>query len=279
MLKRLGLDTIVVAAIDASERLRQVDARKVAMLVENIEQCGHLRQPVEVLKRKNGFRLIAGGHRFAAVQQLGWERVDAFVYDGTAKEAELAEIDENLIRNELNPLDRAVFLVRREEVYLELHPEMGHGGDRGNQHTGGKKRQVAIVSFCQETADTCGLSARTVRRSLAIARKISPEIRARLVGSALADNQNELLALADLGPEMQAKVVGMILAGKAKTVKAGQAVAEGRRAPEVSDEDKKWAALEKAWDRAGLKLQKRFLKKLRTERPNLVADLMPAEAA
>lgn len=40
----------------------------------------------------------------------------------------------------------------RKAIYERLHPEAKHGGDRGNQHTGGKSRQTDNLSTCQSYA-------------------------------------------------------------------------------------------------------------------------------
>lgn len=51
---------------------------------------------------------------------------------------------------------------RAKEIYEALHPETRHGGDRGNQHTGG--RQSDNLSFSQDTASKTGQNRRTVER-------------------------------------------------------------------------------------------------------------------
>lgn len=39
-------------------------------------------------------------------------------------------IDENLCRAEMSPAKRASQTARRKAIYIELHPETSHGGDR-----------------------------------------------------------------------------------------------------------------------------------------------------
>jgi ParB family transcriptional regulator, chromosome partitioning protein len=44
----------------------------------------------------------------------------------------LREIDENLVRTDLNLLERAEHLLRRKELYERLHPETRKGGNFDN---------------------------------------------------------------------------------------------------------------------------------------------------
>ena len=78
-----------------------------------------------------GYKLIAGAHRLKAAKALGWTSIAATTLDDIdADQAKLAEIDENLIRAALSPAEEAAHLAARKAVYLKLHPETGHGGDR-----------------------------------------------------------------------------------------------------------------------------------------------------
>jgi hypothetical protein len=58
------------------------------------------------------------------------------------------------------PCRRGEAMKRRKEIYLAMHPETRNGGDRGNQHTGGKPRQNAESAGCQSfTEDTAAKGA------------------------------------------------------------------------------------------------------------------------
>ncbi|WP_194913632.1 ParB N-terminal domain-containing protein [Azospirillum sp. INR13] len=263
-MKSLGLQDIPISEIDTGFRLRAVDDGYVALLAENIQETGRLRQPIEVRTVKGGgFRLIAGGHRLAACTKLEWATISAFVYEATEDEARLAEIDENLVRHELNPLDRATFLFERKAIYERLNPEAAKGGDRGNQHTGGKTRQSEIVSFSRDTAERIGLTDRTIQLAVKIATGLAPDVKAAVVGTEIAKTQAELLALAKLGPAEQRAVLGMLLgdAPKAKSVREALTVLSNRP-PKTADG---YAKLLTAWRHAGTGERRAFVEFLRKD--------------
>ena len=81
-------------------------------------------------------------------------------------EAELAEIDENLMRNDLSVLERGEHEYRRKVVYEKLHPETKAGV------AGGKARQGSaneIISFAEDAANKLGVSIRTIEQEVKIA--------------------------------------------------------------------------------------------------------------
>jgi ParB family chromosome partitioning protein len=113
---------------------RKRNAGDVTQLSASINEIGLL-QPITIT---SDFRLIAGLHRLTACKYLGWQEIEVNVVDYDSEIlSELAEIDENLIRNELTQFDKSIQTSRRKEIYEILHPESKHGKqeNRGNRHT------------------------------------------------------------------------------------------------------------------------------------------------
>jgi len=113
--------------------------------------------------------------RLEACKRLGWTEIEATVMPLDALNAELAEIDENLIRAELTVLERAEQLARRKEIYEALHPEARRGGDRRSEDF--KTKQFRFETFATNTAAKTGLSPRTVQHEVQIATRIAPDVR------------------------------------------------------------------------------------------------------
>jgi ParB family transcriptional regulator, chromosome partitioning protein len=97
--------------------------------------------------------------------------------------AELAEIDENLIREELTALQQAVQLARRKEIYEALpeNQQVKHGkhNNRGNQYTGKKVESPHRADFPQperftkDTAKKTGKPERTIQRKAKIGKTLT----------------------------------------------------------------------------------------------------------
>jgi ParB family chromosome partitioning protein len=273
-MKELGLQSVPVAKIDKSGRLRPIDRAYATLMAENIRETGRLRQPIEVRKVRGGWKLMAGGHRLEAVEMLGWTEIPAFVFAATEDEARLYEIDENLVRHELNPLDRATFLFERKAIYERLHPETRAGV------AGGKARQGAatdIMSFARDTAERVGLTDRTIQRAVLIATKLDASVKSRLAGTWIAQTQAELLTLAKLPPAEQRAVVDLLLADspQAKTVKAAHRLVIGAPHADEDPADRAFERLYSVWGRASRQAKRAFL--LQAQQEGDLADLLAAE--
>lgn len=199
--------------IDASDRLREVSeahAQVIAASMAEHEAAGGRRQfqPVEVVRKGDGYRLVYGAHRYRACEINGYAEIEAVVVSLTDAQRRLAEIDENLIRHELTALDRARFLAERKRIYEWLNPEAKHGGDRRSDQVA----NMATWSFSADIADKTGMSDRTVRRAVALAESLAPDAVKRLTGTPWASNQAALETLAKHPAERQLAALDHLLA-------------------------------------------------------------------
>ena len=88
-----------LSEITIPEGRRNIDPVKVSELAESIKTVGRLLQPIGI--DKNGV-LVYGGHRLEAYKLLGFDEIECVVLDCDELRTELAKIDENLIRNDLD---------------------------------------------------------------------------------------------------------------------------------------------------------------------------------
>jgi ParB family transcriptional regulator, chromosome partitioning protein len=260
-MKSLGKNRIKVADIIVERRLRAVDPDWVEAMVVSIRESGAKFPAIDLRILHGGegqppaYALIDGGHRLAATISMGEEDIEAEVYDCTVDEARMVEIDRNLVRHDLNPLDFADFMLERKNLRLKMYPQTA-------QHVaGGKARQGAsasdIVSFAADTADRLGWSVKTIERAVSIAANLTNDSKARIRGTELAKCQADLLALAKLGPTEQAAVLDAYFAAADTGANLRAVIAtQGDRPVKVPDFLTKMTT---AWSHATLKERAGFL--------------------
>jgi hypothetical protein len=197
-----------IAAIHVTERLRPASSKKVDELAASIEQVG-LMNPVCV--RPDG-TLIAGWHRLLACKKLGFESLQVNVMAMSDNLAELAEIDENLKRNELTVLEQSQHIKRREDILQQM-------GLRKPDHRPSKKAEmISGLKSTEDLGEEMGMTGRSIRMRKQIAEGISPDLQEELLDTPIADSTTQLVALAKLPPEAQADAVQQVKSGQAKTI-------------------------------------------------------------
>lgn len=203
-LKLSEVSTVAIASVKVPKH-RQRALRDVSPLRDSIAELGLL-QPIVLTPDRV---LVAGLHRLKACEALGWEEIPAVVRQVEGLTAELAEIDENLVRNDLTVLERSEQLARRKQIYEALHPET-------KKPKGGRpaKNSETISTFSKDTASKSGISERTVRHEVQIASSLSQEVRDAIRGTEIADSKTDLLALARLEPERQKAVAAKVASGE-----------------------------------------------------------------
>lgn len=270
--KLISSGLLNVADIMTTGRLRPVSEAAVEAIISSIEALGVMKDEILVRKlrgKKGQLVLIAGGHRLAAAKKLGWEEIPAKVYDCSDDWAKLMEVDDNLAQAELSPLELATFMAERKRVYLDAFPESAHGGDRGNQHSGG--RQNETISFCQMIAEKRGVSRRSVEMYVSIGEKLTPYTVASLRATPMKFKDLRELARLE-GEEQETTAVHVAFHG-AKNVKEALQAARGEPSPTKPEPvDAAFAKIMDAFDRAPKAAQRRFLAQAWAEHPELMAE-------
>lgn len=258
---KVGVDGDKVSDIilmDANEvfvpdgRLRKVDKSKVKGLVESISKHGQL-QPILVDKMGN---LLDGNHRLSACIELGI-RVEAKVMDVIDEDvARLIEIDTNLIRNDLSPVEQEKHLVERKRIYLKLYPETAKGGkSKGDSKT-----------FVEDTAEKMGVSKKTVERAIKRGETASEELQeARESKEISTSDMDTIIGKVGADPVKQKEALKDVLAKKK----------EAKEAPKAN---KDVLPVDEGYYKEQIEELKVDNGKLRAEKSKLEVDLAKAKA-
>lgn len=254
---------VPVDVIDDTDRLRPVDPAWVEALAATMAERG-LDQPIVIRPTPAGdaeYALVAGAHRLAAAKALGWGEIRAEVRDLDELQARLAEIDENLVRHELNALDRGLFLLERKCVYERLYPETAHGGDgKFKEKLANSKSPTWRLGkrFSVEAAEKVGFSERTVQRAIETVAGLDPRTIRLLRGTDLVDNAVALKSLGELGREDQVHLVTMIAHGDARDLKQARILAEIDSPTDRDPQERLFTQLVDLYGRANQKTKRRF---------------------
>ena len=218
---------IKLADIVVSGDHRSTSPSRVKELADSILEIGLL-EPIGVDESR---ALVYGRHRMEAMRLLGRSSIHAVVLTLDGMKAEMATIDENILRVSLTEAQYGKALKRRKELYEALHPETKRGAV--NQHTKGKMLNDKLPfskigdawtadqerkSFAADTAAKTGTSRRTVERSVALAEKLDDQAVDTLGEHPVANSKTELQKLAELPPSEQRDVAEKLASGEAVSV-------------------------------------------------------------
>lgn len=192
---------IEVSRIHIGDSRRAIDSMTVDKLADSMKQVGLL-NPITIDYEYN---LIAGAHRIAAAKKLGWELIPCNMLDIEDLQAKLAELDENLVRNNGNVIEQGEWLAEKKRIYERLHPETKKGQSGGWYNNKGQNLESEENSFSRDTAEKTGLSKRTIEQSIQIAENLTPETKE--FAKSVEISKTDALNLARKTPEEQRKIV------------------------------------------------------------------------
>jgi len=261
--------SVRVDRIIVRNRLRPTTPGKVEAKRVSMRESGQISpiivRPSTVEGEEGLFILVAGAHRLEAAILEGWAEILADVRNLTDDQAELVEIDENLISAGLTPYERALFVSARLRVWAKLHPDrVVQSADgtvtpkRGRPSNSTKFVELLgntppAMGFSTETAADLGLSEMTVKNALVVARGLSPAVHAKVSGSKLGKNEGLLRQIAGVAdPAQQLRIVEALTDGRATKFADAQVYAAGKtptKAPE-RPVDETVKAFQKVWKAA-----------------------------
>jgi hypothetical protein len=197
---------VPLSAITIPERrLRGVIEEFMPLITESAASVCQIIQPPTI--RPDGqnscsFELVCGRQRIEAARRMEQESILCRVVDLTDIEAQLWEVDENLIRAALSPAQEAIYVDKRREIHEQLFGKSKAKGAIAANAVMGRDCDASANladAFTSETAKKMGTSVRTVQRIVQRAADIGRADLTRVAGSSL-DRKTELDALAHLPP-------------------------------------------------------------------------------
>jgi ParB family chromosome partitioning protein len=114
---------------------KHFDPQALAELTDSIRASGVI-QPIVVRRDGDGYELIAGERRLRAAKQAGLERIPAVIRDATNVQSLEIALVENLLREDLNPLEAA-------EGYRQLLTDFGWTQEELGQRIGKDRSSIA----------------------------------------------------------------------------------------------------------------------------------------
>ncbi|WP_435656081.1 ParB N-terminal domain-containing protein [Brucella pituitosa] len=207
--------TISLKDIFIGERARPVDEDHALAIAASMTDRG-LINPITVRSTpaanggKTPYTLVAGGHRHRAAELNQWEEIDVIVVSADAAEAQLMEISENLYRNELSKLDRAIFVMKFREIYEEKFGKIQRGG---NQKAKGNDCPLIFApgrKLSERVQEHLGFGERTYKYVTTIGKKLHPALRQAVRGTDIENDQKALLKLAAMPETQQAGIAAAL---------------------------------------------------------------------
>lgn len=121
--------------VNPNQPRKVFDSNALQELTASIKASGVI-QPVVVRRVNGSYQLIAGERRWRAARQAGLERIPAVVRDATDVESLEIALVENLLREDLNPMEEA-------EAYHKLLAQFGWTQEQLAQRVGRDRSSIA----------------------------------------------------------------------------------------------------------------------------------------
>jgi len=204
-IQAIKITNIPINKIEVRQRLRRTDELKVQDLCESIRGIGLL-HAISVAEAGDRYLLLSGLHRIESFKILGYREIPAVIHKSDELVNSLVEVEENLCRSDLNAIQTAEHIIRREELLIALGRKAVVGN---NQYT-----EEKITN--EELARSMGMTRRTYQYKKCVA-NLNPEAKEILCETKFAENLMDMVKLQKEPDHIQLEVANLLATGKART--------------------------------------------------------------
>jgi ParB family chromosome partitioning protein len=146
IVKKISLDKIVP---NIYQPRKHFDEKALESLSESIKKHGVL-QPIVVVKKDEGYMIIAGERRFRASKMAGLDKIDAIVADLESKNLRELALIENIQRENLSPIELAESYKELIKEYKITQEELSEIICKSRSHIANTMRLLNLSPYTQE---------------------------------------------------------------------------------------------------------------------------------
>jgi len=146
IVKKISLDKIVP---NIYQPRKHFDEESLQSLSESIKKHGVL-QPIVVVKKDEGYMIIAGERRFRATKMAGIDKIDAIVADLESKNLRELALIENIQRENLSPIELAESYKELIKEYKITQEELSEIICKSRSHIANTMRLLNLSSYTQK---------------------------------------------------------------------------------------------------------------------------------
>ena len=209
----LQLVELEISSIKVTTRLRATSQEKIVDLAASIRGVGLL-HPITVSQKGEKYLLLSGHHRLEACKSLGMQTIPATIKEGDELVEALVEVEENLVRSDLNAIQTAEHIVRREELLSAL----------GQRSVRGDNRWKRSGLTTEDLARSMGVTKRAYQYKKSVS-NLHPEVKDILGETIFSHNLMDMVTLAKETDEIQLEVANLLYTGKSSTFKRAMQLA------------------------------------------------------
>ena len=187
----MKMQMIDIQKIKTDNKYLRLDSN-IENLAASIKSVG-LIHPLSINSK---YQLLAGGRRFSALKDLGFNEVPVIIVDHDDLKQELVSIDENISRKPLSKLELENALNRGREIYESLNPTANKVSIKTDEEKKKNEEDTDENSYAAVTSQQTGLSKNVIRSAIQRDELSSPKIKkARSQGELNASQVNEVIRL------------------------------------------------------------------------------------